>query len=264
MRSACQSWLLVFWDARGCLRGRLQPLLFGPALVRARETRLEVAVPTVTGRDDGRSAAQLVSRARRRVVYCTARVDASDNRGAYIDQDVYLKALAGDGAVDHIEFGRYVARVKQVPLAEQPSKGRPRLVRPSRPLRCGGLPLTLGRDQRGTDIVLATALVREEKGSDVNVATHFLLDVLSGRVDAAVLISNDSDLGLPLRSHASAFPWAWSIPPPAEWLVPCKTPQTKEPDGTGGASSNRPTSLNPTAEPSRRVHPTTGVVVVDL
>ncbi len=134
-----------------------------------------------------------------RVVYCTARVDASDDPAAYIDQDVYLKALAGAGAVDHIEFGRYVARAKQVPLAEQPSKGRPRLVRPPRPWRSGGLPLTLGRDRQGGDIVLATALVREEKGSDVNVAAHLLLDVLSGTVDAAVLISNDSDLGLPLK-----------------------------------------------------------------
>lgn len=99
-----------------------------------------------------------------RVVYCTARVDASDDPSAYIDQDVYLKALAGASAVDHIEFGRYVARTKQVALAEPSSKGRPRLVRPSGPLRATGLPLALGRDRRGVDIVLATALVREEKG----------------------------------------------------------------------------------------------------
>ena len=44
---------------------------------------------------------------------------------------------------------------------------------------------------------MATVFVREEKGSDVNVAAH-LLDVLTGKVDAAVLVSNDSDLGLPL------------------------------------------------------------------
>lgn len=139
-----------------------------------------------------------------RVVYCTARVDASDDPAAYIDQDVYLKALAGANAVDHIEFGRYVARAKQVPLPEQSSRGRPRLVRPLGPLPSTGLPLTLGHDRQGVGIVLATALVREEKGSDVNVAAHLLLDVLSGVVDAAVLISNDSDLGLPLtiaREH---------------------------------------------------------------
>jgi len=135
-----------------------------------------------------------------RVVYCTARVDAAVDPDAYVDQDVYLKALQAAKAVDHIEFGQYVARAKQVPLAFQPRRGRPQLVRP------GGsqtlptwLPLTVVSDGNGGQLVLATGLVREEKGSDVNVATHLLVDVLSGSVDAAVVVSNDSDLGLPLR-----------------------------------------------------------------
>ncbi len=134
-----------------------------------------------------------------RVVYCTARIDAADAPAAYVDQDVYLKALDAVNAVDHIEFGQYVARAKQVPLANQPRKGRPQLVRPTAQLPTTGLPLTVAPDGNGGQIVLATALVREEKGSDVNVATHLLMDVLGGNVDAAVVISNDSDLGLPLR-----------------------------------------------------------------
>jgi hypothetical protein len=45
--------------------------------------------------------------------------------------------------------------------------------------------------------------MREEKGSDVNVAAHPLLDVLKGQpgqqpIDAAVVISNDSDLKFPI------------------------------------------------------------------
>jgi uncharacterized LabA/DUF88 family protein len=47
-------------------------------------------------------------------------------------------------------------------------------------------------------------LHREEKGSDVNVATHLLADVLQQRVDAIVVVSNDSDLKLPIslaREH---------------------------------------------------------------
>lgn len=44
---------------------------------------------------------------------------------------------------------------------------------------------------------------REEKGSDVNVATHLLIDVYEQKIDAAVVISNDSDLALPIR-HARA------------------------------------------------------------
>jgi hypothetical protein len=38
----------------------------------------------------------------------------------------------------------------------------------------------------------------EEEGSDVNVGTHLLHDVLTGRIDAAIVISNDSDLALRL------------------------------------------------------------------
>jgi len=47
---------------------------------------------------------------------------------------------------------------------------------------------------------------REEKGSDVNVATHLLLDVLTGGVDAAIVISNDSDLRLPVLEARSRAP----------------------------------------------------------
>ncbi len=39
---------------------------------------------------------------------------------------------------------------------------------------------------------------REEKGSDVNVASHMFVDVLGGSVDAAVVVSNDSDLKMPV------------------------------------------------------------------
>ena len=47
---------------------------------------------------------------------------------------------------------------------------------------------------------------REEKGSDVNVATHLLLDVFDPRVDAAVVISNDSDLALPITQARTRVP----------------------------------------------------------
>jgi hypothetical protein len=141
-----------------------------------------------------------------RVVYCTARVDAAEDPGVYVDQDVYLKAIQAVNAVDHIEFGQYVARAKQVPLAFQPRKGRPQLVRPDGQPLPTGLPLTFAQDSNGGQLILATALVREEKGSDVNVATHLLVDVLSGSVDAAVVVSNDSDLGLPLKTARDHVP----------------------------------------------------------
>jgi len=40
----------------------------------------------------------------------------------------------------------------------------------------------------------------------VNVATHLLLDVLAGRIDATIVISNDSDLRLPVLEARSRVP----------------------------------------------------------
>jgi uncharacterized LabA/DUF88 family protein len=39
----------------------------------------------------------------------------------------------------------------------------------------------------------------EEKGSDVNLASHLLLDAFRKDCDVAVVISNDSDLRVPIR-----------------------------------------------------------------
>lgn len=141
-----------------------------------------------------------------RVVYCTARIDGAENPGGAADQEVYLRALAAARSVDVIQFGHYVARAKQAPLAHLGRKGRPRVVRPTEPLQGDGLPLTIGMDGCGDAVVLAQVLVREEKGSDVNVASHLLADVLTGAVDAAVVLSNDSDLGLPVRMARERVP----------------------------------------------------------
>lgn len=142
----------------------------------------------VTSRPEWPSAA--VSR----VVYCTARVDASTNPSAASDQDVYLKALTSSAAVDWIEYGNYVARVKRGLLATKGAAGKPEVVSSNWPI--------MVRDAVGGDVAGANFMVSylhsEEKGSDVNVATHLLHDVYTGAVDAAVIVSNDSDLKLPL------------------------------------------------------------------
>jgi hypothetical protein len=39
----------------------------------------------------------------------------------------------------------------------------------------------------------------EEKGSDVNLASHLLLDGFRQNCDTAVVVSNDSDLRVPIR-----------------------------------------------------------------
>lgn len=132
-----------------------------------------------------------------RIVYCTALIDQATNRAGFVDQDVYLKALKAAKVVDEIELGHYVARVKRAPLAVRApgSSGVPQLVRPQWPIMVqdgAGVPVSNGT-------FMASYANREEKGSDVNVASHLLVDVLTRRVDAAVVISNDSDLRFPVQ-----------------------------------------------------------------
>jgi hypothetical protein len=66
------------------------------------------------------------------------------------------------------------------------------------------------RDSSATDVPQATFMVsyayREEKGSDVNVAAHLLLDTLGGAIDAAIVISNDSDLRFPIQQARQRIP----------------------------------------------------------
>src|SRR5215469_3211585 len=137
-----------------------------------------------------------------RVVYCTARIDAVSNPSGQADQDVYLKALASTGSVDHIEYGTYVSRVKTAPMAVKDAHSRPKLVEPSWPVMI--------QDGQGGEVNGAIFMVsyadREEKGSDVNVAAHLLLDVLAGAVDGAVVLSNDSDLRFPVEQARERVP----------------------------------------------------------
>ena len=50
------------------------------------------------------------------------------------------------------------------------------------------------------DIIKRVEVIKyEEKGSDVNIATEILIDAYENKYDAAVLISNDSDLIAPLK-----------------------------------------------------------------
>jgi hypothetical protein len=136
-----------------------------------------------------------------RVVYCTARVDGTSNPGGQVDQDIYLKALAAAGSVDHIEYGTYVARVKTAPLAVKDRNGRPKLVAPAWPvmIQDDGGPVSEA-------VFMVSYANREEKGSDVNVAAHLLLDVLGGAVDGALVISNDSDLRFPVEQARQRVP----------------------------------------------------------
>ncbi len=139
-----------------------------------------------------------------RIVYCTAIIDAASNQSGFTDQDVYLKALTAAKSADHIAYGTYVSRVKYAPLAvrSQTRSGNPQLIHPSWPV--------MVQDAAGNAISDATFMVsyahREEKGTDVNVASHLLVDVLTNRVDAVVVISNDSDLEYPVSFARTRVP----------------------------------------------------------
>jgi uncharacterized LabA/DUF88 family protein len=137
-----------------------------------------------------------------RIVYCTARIDAATNSSGAADQDRYLKALVATKSVDFIEHGNYVARVKYAPLATRGPNGAPVITRPEWPVRVVS---TLGVPDAGAKFMVSH-LHQEEKGTDVNIATHLMMDVLEDRVDGVVVISNDSDLRLPILTARQRVP----------------------------------------------------------
>lgn len=133
-----------------------------------------------------------------RVVYCTARVNDPEDPDQIQRQDIYLSALQAHRAVDLIEEGYYVSWAKESVMTQQPSGTRaPTVLKDSTAALTWSPELRLRRNAEG--VLFATVRKREEKGSDVNVATHLLTDVLTNAVDGAIVISNDSDLALPMR-----------------------------------------------------------------
>ena len=103
--------------------------------------------------------------------YFTARVTPRSGDSSNVRrQDVYLRALRAHRPEIEIYFGHFLTHPFTARLA-QPSTER-RLVR-----------------------VMRT----EEKGSDVNLAVHLLNDAWLDAYDAAVVISNDSDLAEGMR-----------------------------------------------------------------
>ncbi|MGH3968651.1 MAG: NYN domain-containing protein [Mycobacterium sp.] len=142
-----------------------------------------------------------------RIVYCTARISAHDNPVGEQEQDAYLTALTSDRIVDHIEYGNYVTRTTRAPLATPGKRNRPVLTAPGGPVMVKN---GAGQDDPDARFIVSVAR-REEKGSDVNVAAHLLWDVLGGQhrqqpIEAAVVISNDSDLKFPIGQARRLVP----------------------------------------------------------
>ncbi|MBS9533298.1 NYN domain-containing protein [Mycobacterium sp. M1] len=112
-----------------------------------------------------------------------------------------LRKLAGGPIADH------VTRTARVPLATPGKRNRPVITNPGGPVMVKN---GNGHDDPNARFIVSVAR-REEKGSDVNVAAHLLLDVLLGQpgnppIEAAVVISNDSDLRFPIEQARRLIP----------------------------------------------------------
>jgi uncharacterized LabA/DUF88 family protein len=106
-----------------------------------------------------------------RIKYFTAQVSARpDDPDQATRQQVYFRALR---TIPHLDIilGHFLTSEIRMRLVNPPATG-PRTVQ-----------------------VIKT----EEKGSDVNMAAHLLSDGYRGRYEAAVLVTNDSDLLEPVR-----------------------------------------------------------------
>lgn len=101
-----------------------------------------------------------------RINYYTALVGPRlGDLGQPIRQQTYLRALRTQALVQ-IHLGHYLSHVVRMPLANPMPTG-PRY---------------------------AEVIKTEEKGSDVNLAAHLVRDAFEDRFEAAVVITNDSDL----------------------------------------------------------------------
>ena len=106
-----------------------------------------------------------------RIRYFTARVsNRPEDRTQAQRQQAYIRALQTVPNLS-IRYGHFIEKTKSRPLARPPKTGT-RMV-----------------EIRDT----------EEKGSDVNLATYLLLDGFDNEYDLAVVITNDSDLRLPVE-----------------------------------------------------------------
>lgn len=140
-----------------------------------------------------------------RVVYCTTTIQPTvANPDGPLRQETFINALRASGSVDWVEYGLYVSKTKVRPLATPNRKGKPILVHPQMPVYVKTL-----ADEKVRDALFFVSVAdREEKGSDVNVATHLLLEVLADPrpIDGAIVVSNDSDLKVPVAEARKRIP----------------------------------------------------------
>ena len=176
-----------------------------------------------------------------RLRYFTARVSGKLDPQAPARQQIYMKALRTLPEVD-THFGKFLAKTAWRPLANLPVADR-RIESP-RPVtlpqgdhrvlgaRAQTLPVGHYPDRRGErdgapreatvplrDAVIAEFHTMEEKGSDVNLAAHLLNDTWQDLFGAAVVISNDTDLVVPIRMVTEERKRPVFVVCPGRWQV---------------------------------------------
>jgi len=110
------------------------------------------------------------------IKYFTAKMESTTHKPSRAtNQHLYLRAL-GTTPIVEIHFGRFLTTTTRMPQAD--TLARPRTVE-----------------------VIKT----EEKGSDVNLGTHLLMDAFDDTFDLAIVVSNDSDLLLPIQLVRNRF-----------------------------------------------------------
>ncbi len=143
-----------------------------------------------------------------RFAYCTAPRDRAGDPSSLADQQTYIGALRTHTPIAVITDGKYVPRPKTGVLLDRDGKSPRRVVSPG----VAALPTWLSAEEvagpDGQTELLVSVSTFEEKGSDVNVASHLLIDVLTDQVDAAIVLSNDSDLRFPLEQARLHVPVA--------------------------------------------------------
>lgn len=152
--------------------------------------------------------------------YYTARVSGAGDPDQPRRQHIYLSALRTIPEIE-IVFGQFLAKAIWRPLLNIPIGERviqfngiqitievgAHIVDPD-PTIVGNSQesLRVGKYGKGNklktpdkDAIKALVHSMEEKGSDVNLASHLINDGWAGRYEAAVVISNDTDLVEPIR-----------------------------------------------------------------
>lgn len=141
-----------------------------------------------------------------RIVYCTALRVKDGDPSSIADQRAYIAALAENNKVT-VEYGNYQPRHGKGVLVTPRRKGTyRRAVRPSDSEAPSWIPVKDFRGPEGQANLAIFYETYEEKGSDVNLGFHLTKDILERQIDAAIVISNDGDLRLPIEFARSRVP----------------------------------------------------------